>query len=158
MLTWLWRWIGRGAADTETPASGTVRASDVGRVTVAGLDVRLVTVVGSSALLNSGSAGGCSDVAQNTYYPGNTIRLRGTYKVNGTLTNPSSMTIYVEDPNGNEFTYSASVESTGVYYYDYAIGETSTPGVYTYGVKAVSSVNAYDEATFRVKASKILGD
>lgn len=64
----------------------------------------------------------------NAYDVGDVVRLTGTFAVGGTNTDPSTVTLYVEDPGGNVATLTYADEEltksgTGVYYYDQAIDE-----------------------------------
>lgn len=46
---------------------------------------------------------------------GHVLSLRGTFKVAGTLTNPTGQTLTIEEPDGTDNTPTPSSVSTGVY-------------------------------------------
>lgn len=54
---------------------------------------------------------------------GDTVKLTNTFKVSGTATDPTSVTLTVTDPSGNDTTPSPTNSATGVYTYDLAVDE-----------------------------------
>jgi hypothetical protein len=69
-----------------------------------------------------------------TNYPGDTITLPITYKVDGVLTDPTSVKISVIDPLGETLISLATAthDSTGTYHYDYTFLSTAITGNYTF--------------------------
>lgn len=67
-------------------------------------------------------------------YPGDTIILPITYKVDGTLTDPTSVKISVIDPLGETLVTLATAthDSTGQYHYDYTFASDAITGDYTF--------------------------
>lgn len=67
-------------------------------------------------------------------YPGDTITLPITYRVDGTLTNPDNVTITVIDPLGEalETDDPTTNDSTGRYHYDYTFEDDAITGDYTF--------------------------
>lgn len=60
----------------------------------------------------------------NTYNVGQQVRLKATFTVNKVLTDPTTITLKVRDPEGNIKTFLYSLtevvkEGTGVYYKDF---------------------------------------
>lgn len=54
------------------------------------------------------------------YYPGQSLKLRATFTVDGAVTDPTSITLIVRDPAGtsNTYTYAGATitkDSTGIY-------------------------------------------
>jgi hypothetical protein len=67
-------------------------------------------------------------------YPGDTVTLPITYKVDGTLTDPTSVKISVMDPLGETIVTlaTATKDSTGHYHYDYSFASDAITGNYTF--------------------------
>jgi hypothetical protein len=64
----------------------------------------------------------------NIYDIGDSIRLTGTFRVSGVLTDPTTVTLTVTDPSSNVSTYTYALaqvtnSSTGIYYYDLTVDE-----------------------------------
>lgn len=63
-----------------------------------------------------------------SYTLGSLVRLSATFKVNGALTDPTTVTCKVKTPDGTEtaYTYAAAQvvkDSQGAYHYDFSVGE-----------------------------------
>lgn len=86
---------------------------------------------------------------------GNTYRLRGTFRtVLRILANPTTVTLRIEDPDGNvEVVASGSItnESTGVYYYDFAPDQA---GRWYYRFIGAGAVIATNPETFLAVAAR----
>lgn len=70
-------------------------------------------------------------MAGGTYDIGDVVRLRATFTVNATATDPTTITLKVKDPSNVTTTYTYSggdltKEATGIYRYDYAITASGT--------------------------------
>jgi len=67
-------------------------------------------------------------------YPGDTVTLPITYRVDGTLTDPTSVTITVTDPLGDALETNDTVikDSTGRYHYSYTFEADAITGNYTF--------------------------
>lgn len=57
----------------------------------------------------------------NSYAKGKYVTMTGTFMVSGVLTDPTTITLWVEDPDGTETSYTYALSqltkaSTGVYY------------------------------------------
>ncbi|MGB1226152.1 MAG: hypothetical protein ACPHCN_18695 [Mycobacterium sp.] len=80
----------------------------------------------------------------NAYDVGDVVRLTGTFAVGGTNTDPSTVTLYVEDPSGNvdTYTYAATVTKSaeGIFTYDLAIDEAGTWSYRWVGTGAAAAV------------------
>ena len=84
---------------------------------------------------------------------GGGIRLGNTIKVSDVVTDPTTLTITVEDPSGNldSYTYAAAQvakTSTGVYYYDLALDEA---GTWSYRWVSTGAALGADEGQFEVR-------
>jgi hypothetical protein len=91
----------------------------------------------------------------NEYIVGRQIKLEGTLKVNGTLTNATTVTIKVKDPSHNVTTYvSPTHPSTGVYS---VIITPNIVGTWWWQLVSVgNSADALDEQAFVMKASQFI--
>lgn len=81
-----------------------------------------------------------------TYEIGDTIRLTGTFTVSSVNTDPTTVTLKVQDPSGNEdtFTYAlgtVSKSATGIYYKDVSLDEKGTWHYRWVGTGAVASAD-----------------
>lgn len=67
-------------------------------------------------------------------YPGDTAIVSIIYRVDGTLTDPDSVTITVTDPLGDaiETNDPATRDDTGMYHYDYTFADDAITGDYTF--------------------------
>jgi uncharacterized protein YfaS (alpha-2-macroglobulin family) len=87
------------------------------------------------------------------YYQGETVGLKATVKdADGTLTDPSTVTITIVDPTGTEKVTDSAMtkKSTGIYQYDYTIASDAVAGIWTSEVKATSGKPSIEQDTFRV--------
>lgn len=89
-----------------------------------------------------------------TYDIGDLARLTVTFKdIAGALTDPTAVSIVVQDPAGAETTPGGIVhESTGIYHYDLSV---LLGGVYAYRWVATGAVQAVQEGTIRVTPTLI---
>ena len=100
-------------------------------------------------------------MAYNTYTRGNVVRMTGTFTSGGTLTNPTTVTLVLEDPEGDEESLTPSNVSTGVYRYDYTIGETAAlapRGWWKYRWRGTGAVIAADDNKFFVEDDEVTKD
>ena len=89
----------------------------------------------------------------DTYYQGETIKIKATIKdEDGTLTDPTTITVTIEDPNGTKQVDGATMtkESTGVYCYYYTLADDAVTGLWTIEVEASSGYPSIEQDTFRV--------
>ena len=86
----------------------------------------------------------------NTYVQGAIVRLTGKFRdEDGVLADPAIVTLKVENPQGNEATYTDAVkESTGIYYRDVIV---ATDGSWHYRWEGV--YGQVDEEEFYVRKS-----
>lgn len=92
----------------------------------------------------------------NAYEQGETVRITGTFSVSGVNTDPTTVTLKVQNPAGTEtsYTYAASEvtkSATGVYYKDVTL---STSGVWYYRWIGTGTVVSADEDYLFVKPSE----
>lgn len=86
-----------------------------------------------------------------TYEIGDTIRLTGTFTLSSVNTDPTTITLKVQDPSGNEDTYTYALSqvaksATGIYYKDITLDEK---GVWHYRFVGTGTVAAaYDGYVF----------
>jgi hypothetical protein len=83
----------------------------------------------------------------NQYLKGQTVRITGTFTVSGTNTDPTTITLKVEDPSGNEASYTYALgevtkSAAGIYYKDVVIDES---GYWIYRWEGTGAVAAVDE-------------
>lgn len=95
-------------------------------------------------------------MAANTYDINDRVRLSVTFTVSSTPTDPTTVTLKVEDPSGNEATYTYALaqvtrDDTGDYHYDLTLDEA---GSWAYRWEGTGTVTAAYEATMFVKASR----
>jgi len=80
----------------------------------------------------------------NTYMVGNQIKLQATFIVEGTVTDPTTITVRVKDPSGSVTVYTYSVTVTkstiGVYYVIVTMNLAGTWWVRWEGAGAVAAV------------------
>jgi len=84
------------------------------------------------------------------------VRLWAVFEVDGVLTDPTTITVKVQDPSGNEATYTyaggtVTRHSTGLYYKDVLIDES---GTWYYKYIGTGSVSAAEERSFSVDTSQ----
>jgi hypothetical protein len=82
-------------------------------------------------------------------YPGDTVTLPITYRVAGTLTDPTSVKMSVVDPLGEtlETLDNVTRDSTGTYHYDYPFASTAITGnyVFTWTITVDTTVTTYTQ-------------
>lgn len=83
----------------------------------------------------------------NSYHKGQQIRITGTFTVNGTATDPTTVTLKVQDPTGAETTYTYALSqitksTTGIYYKDLTL---NISGYWHYRWEVTGAVVASDE-------------
>lgn len=97
-------------------------------------------------------------------YPGDTVRINGEFRARttGTLTDPTTVTLEVMDPQGDEtsYTYAAAQvtkDSTGLYHYDLAVpNEADSEGTWYYRWIITGTLAGVTEGSFKVRDSKFL--
>jgi hypothetical protein len=92
----------------------------------------------------------------NTYDKGDLVRLTATFTVSSAVTDPTTITLKVQDPSGNEATYTYALAqvtkvSTGVYRYDLTIDEA---GYWTWRWAGTGTVVAASESYLLVRGSE----
>lgn len=85
-----------------------------------------------------------------------TVRIWMEFTVAGTLTDPTTVALKVEDPSDNDesYTYASSQitkHATGIYYKDYKVDEA---GTWTVRTESTGAVSAAREESFEVKATE----
>ena len=95
-------------------------------------------------------------MATNVYDIGDRIRISVTFTVDGVASDPSEVTLKVQDPSGNEAEYVYSEgdltrDDTGVYYYDVTVDES---GYWYYRMEATGDVVASGESHLAVRKSE----
>ena len=93
-----------------------------------------------------------------TWHIGDTVRLQCYFYIDSVLTDPTTITLIVEDPSGNLGTYTyagAGVTKTGTgdYYRDTALDEE---GTWHWRWAGTGTVPAADEDELEVKRSEIV--
>lgn len=83
---------------------------------------------------------------------GQTVKFRSEWRVDGTLTTPSTYVITVQDPSGNDATPTVSVDSTGKLSASYAIDEE---GYWKYKWVGTGSAAGVKEGTFYCHGSAL---
>lgn len=89
------------------------------------------------------------------YYINDSMRIWGVFDVDEVLTDPTTITLKIEDPSGNEATYtyagaSVSKHSTGLYYKDFVPDEA---GAWKYRWESTGTPQTAIELTFTVQTS-----
>lgn len=92
----------------------------------------------------------------NIYDIGDLVRVTGTFTVSGTATDPTTVVCKIQDPSGNEVTYTYSLgevtkSATGIFYKDVAIDES---GVWYYRWIGTGACVAGGEGNLRVRRSE----
>ncbi len=90
-----------------------------------------------------------------SYNIGDLIRIQGTFKdINGTVVDPTNITLKVKVPAGTVSTYyypgTITRTSTGVYYFDFAI---TASGTHYYNWAGTGAYTVADESSFEVVSS-----
>lgn len=93
----------------------------------------------------------------NHYIEGQTVSMTARFTLDGVLTDPTTITLKVKDPEGtiSEYTYALSQitkVSTGIYNKDIAL---NTPGLWIYRYIATGSVATVGERKIYANASQI---
>jgi hypothetical protein len=83
-----------------------------------------------------------------TYTVGQPVRITATFKVGSTLTNPTSVTVSVKDPDGVVSNPSATNDSTGIYHVDIT---PAKKGRYAYRVAGTGACIAAAEGEFNAR-------
>lgn len=79
-------------------------------------------------------------MSQNTYYPGETVRVTADVSVLGVLANALTLTLYVVDPTGATTTYGAPTnDATGVYHQDFNLAASPAFGRWSYYWESVGT-------------------
>lgn len=90
----------------------------------------------------------------STYDIGSVSRLIGIFTaLDGTLTNPDEVTLYVKDPLGNVTEYTGGQlvnDSAGVYHYDLTL---SVVGIYYYRYEGAGNLIAAGDSQLQVTSS-----
>jgi hypothetical protein len=91
-----------------------------------------------------------------TYDKGDLVRLTATFTVSDVNTDPTAVTLKIQDPSGNETTYTYALgqitkTATGQYRYDLTIDET---GYWYYRWEGTGAVVASAEAHLLVRATE----
>ena len=84
----------------------------------------------------------------NVYDIGDGIRLTGSFSVDDTPTNPTTIVVTLTDPSGNSGTSAPSNSGTGEYYEDIVVDE---PGSWHYRYVGTGAVVAASEGHFSVR-------
>ena len=84
---------------------------------------------------------------------GNAVRWRGVFKVDGTLTDPTTVALEVREPSGTTTTYTyanatVSKENTGIYFKDVVL---NTEGVWKAYMVGTGTCRASDLEPVQVK-------
>ncbi len=93
-----------------------------------------------------------------TYYVGDNIKLTATFKdPDGTLTDPTTVTLETKDPSGNKTTYTYSLgeitrSSVGVFTKTFAIDEA---GLWLYEWQGTGTLAKVENAWFEARAQVI---
>lgn len=92
------------------------------------------------------------------YDKGDKIRLHATFTVQGSAEDPTTIDLYIKDPDGTETTKSYALAeivrgAKGYYYYDHIIPKDSTAGAWHYRFESTGAVNSAAEKTFIARAS-----
>jgi hypothetical protein len=95
----------------------------------------------------------------NTYHVGTEVRVTGTFKdADGAVANPTTISLVVRDPSGNEATYTyggagtITKGSTGIYHQGIT---TDEEGVWVYQWTGTGAVVTVDEGWFNVETGSI---
>jgi len=83
------------------------------------------------------------------YTKGEEVRLTGTFRVGGVLTDPTVVTLTIRDPNGAQTTPTATKSTTGTYYADLAV---ATEGLYHYRFEGTAPALGAAEGKLEVRS------
>jgi len=90
----------------------------------------------------------------NEYDVGDLVRVDGEFRISGTLTDPSTLTVWLKRPNGTVITYVYGTDvqlirdSQGKFHFDESV---TLSGKYTYKWKSTGTAQAAEEGIFYVK-------
>ena len=92
----------------------------------------------------------------NIYDKGDLVRLTATFTVSSVNTDPTAIALKVQDPSGNEATYTYALgkvtkDGTGLYHYDLSIDET---GYWYYRWEGTGAVVSAGEAHLLVRRTE----
>lgn len=93
----------------------------------------------------------------NTYDIGDVVRVTGTFTVASVATDPTTVTLKVEDPSGNLATYTYALSEVtrsgvGVFYRDVSVDEK---GVWQYEWIGTGACATAEEGEFFVRVSQV---
>jgi len=93
----------------------------------------------------------------NVYHKDNRIRISGAFTVGGTATDPTTITLKIEDPSGNVTAYTYALaeivkDSTGNYHKDISLDES---GYWHYLWIGTGAVEAVDEDYLVVRTRQV---
>lgn len=93
----------------------------------------------------------------SSYLIGKIIRLGATFEVDSVATDPTTVSLIVQDPDGVDTTYtypaSVSKSATGVYYYDLTL---SAAGLYCYRWVGTGAAAAVEEGNIQSAESLVI--
>lgn len=94
----------------------------------------------------------------NVYDVGDVVRVTITFAVNGTATDPTTVTLSVKEPDGTVTSYSyaggtVQKSTTGVYYKDLTIDAS---GTWTYRWVGTGTAATAEENQFLVRTQKVV--
>jgi hypothetical protein len=98
-------------------------------------------------------------MADDKYYDkGDKVRLHATFTVAGVLTDPTTITLIIRDPDAVDTTFTYALAeitrgSLGYFYHDFIIPFTSTAGAWHYRFESTGAVTSAAEKTFIARSS-----
>ena len=87
-----------------------------------------------------------------SFVVGDTITIKGTFKVDGVKTNPTTCVIIIQDPNLAQYTPSVTSVSTGVRSVTFT---PDTPGWHRWEVEGTGTAARAKQGAFYVKTSAL---
>lgn len=132
----------------------TISVATVGVVTMA-----TPVAIGAVALTTAAVGAVAITLGADMYHVGDTLKITGTFTVDGTETDPTSVSLQVRDPSGNIATYTyadaeVSKVSTGVYSYNLLLDEDGVWFVKWIGEGAV--VTATEDTKLKVERTRFV--
>lgn len=97
-------------------------------------------------------------MARSVHESGTLVRATGTFKVDGVVTDPTTVTAIISEPDGTETTYVYGTDaelvkdSTGVYHVDIS---AMTAGRWVYRFEGTGAAQAAGERVFLVEESGV---
>ena len=96
-----------------------------------------------------------------TYLEGSPVRVQATFAVSGTNTDPTTITLRVEDPDGNVAVYTYALgqvtrSATGVYYKDLGPSILDDDGTWVYRWEGTGTAAGVAESPLRVYPSEVV--